>query len=107
MKLLIATIAIGIAVDDTIHMMTRLQLAFHKHRNYALAIQEAMTSIGRALLITSIILVSGFLSFTVAKMDSQMWFGLLLSLTIVIALIADFFLMPALVLIFKPFGAEQ
>ena len=31
----------------------------------------------------------------------------LLSLTIVIALIADFFLMPALVLIFKPFGAEQ
>ncbi len=107
MKLLIAPIAIGIAVDDTIHMMTRLQHAFQVHRNYAKAIQEAMTSIGRALLMTSIILVCGFLSFTVAQMDSQMWFGILLALTIFIALIADFFLMPALVLLFKPFGPED
>jgi len=107
MKLLIAPIAIGIAVDDTIHMMTRLQHAFAVHKNYAKAIREAMTSIGRALLMTSIILICGFSSYTLAQMDSQMWFGILLALTIFIALIADFFLMPALVLLFKPFGEES
>jgi len=107
MKLLIAPIAIGIAVDDTIHLLTRYHHEFQKHKNYNKALIAAMSDVGRALLITSIVLVCGFSVFSFSQMDSQFWFGLMLALTIFIALVADFFVMPALILIFKPFGPEE
>jgi len=58
------------------------------------------------LFITSVILAAGFSMFTLATLESQSWFGILLTLTIIIALIADFFVMPALILVLKPFGEE-
>ncbi len=106
MKLLIAPIAIGIAVDDTIHMLTRLQHEFHKRKNYNEALIAAMSDVGRALLITSIVLICGFSVNCVSQMDSQFWFGILLAMTIFIALVADFFVMPAIILLTKPFGPE-
>ena len=106
-KLMIAPIAIGIAVDDTIHMLTRFQYEFNKRGNYRQALIATMTGVGRALLITSVVLVCGFMSYTIAQMDGQFWFGILLALTIVVALLADFFVMPALILCLKPFGPER
>lgn len=106
-KLLVAPIAIGIAVDDTIHLLTRYHNEFAKRRNYEEALLAAMTNVGRALFITSIVLVAGFSMFTLATLESQTWFGILLTLTIIIALIADFFVMPALILVLKPFGKEN
>lgn len=105
-KLLIATVAIGIAVDDTIHMMIRFHHEFQRRGHYQQAFLHTMNDVGRALVITSITLILGFLVFTLSIMDNQFWFGVLLSSTIFIALIADFLLMPALILIFKPFGKE-
>lgn len=106
MKLLIAPIAIGIAVDDTIHFVTRFQHEFNRCRNYAEAIRASMAGVGRALMITSVVLVCGFLMNCFTQMDSQFWFGMLLSLTIALALVADFLLMPALIMLLKPFGPE-
>lgn len=106
MKLLIAPIAIGIAVDDTIHLMTRLHHEFLRCRNYAEALDAALQDVGRALVTTTVVLVAGFSVFSLSQMDSQFWFGMLLSGTLVTALLADLLLMPALVLWLKPWGEE-
>jgi predicted RND superfamily exporter protein len=105
-RLLIASVAIGISVDDTIHLVTRLLHEFRRYGNYERALHEAMADVGRALFITSGVLTLGFLVLLFSAMDSLVRFGALLAGTIVMALIADFFLMPALVLTLKPFGPE-
>lgn len=105
-KLMIGCLAIGIAVDDTIHLVSRCQHEFRRQGSYEKALMHAMTHVGRALFITSIVLVAGFLVFLDSLMDSLAQFGVLVAATISVALLADFFLMPALILVFKPFGPE-
>jgi len=106
-KLLIAPVAIGISVDDTIHHVTRFRLEFQRCGEYREALRLSMTDVGRALFITSAALVLGFLTFLFSVMDSQTTFGALLASTIVVALLADFFLMPALMMTFRAFGPER
>ena len=105
-RLLIAPVAIGIAVDDTIHLMTRYHHEFRKVGNYEKALFASMDGVGRALFITSAILVLGFMSNAFSVMDGQKSFGILLSTVIAVALVADFLLMPALILWLQPFGPE-
>jgi predicted RND superfamily exporter protein len=105
-KMMIAAIAIGISVDDTIHLMMRFHHEFQEHGRYESALREAMGDVGRALMITSIALVLGFMVFTSSELRATATYGWLLSGSIVTALIADFFFMPALVLVLKPFGPE-
>jgi hypothetical protein len=105
-KVMIAAVAMGIAVDDTIHLMSRVRYEFHRLGNYRAALDEALRDVGRAVLITSIALVLGFLVLLLSILDSQAVRGVLLATTIVTALIADFLLLPALILTFKPFGPE-
>ncbi|MEM8606087.1 MAG: MMPL family transporter [Myxococcota bacterium] len=106
-RLLIAPIAIGIAVDDTIHLVTRYHHEFLRLRDYEKALYASMEDVGRALFVTSAILVVGFLMNLFSLMDSQKSFGLLLAIAIGTALLADFLLMPALILWLKPFGPES
>jgi len=105
-KIMIAAVAIGIAVDDTIHLVLRYRHEFELCGDYAEALRRALGDIGRALLITSVALVCGFLVLTASTLDSQATYGILLATTIVSALIADLLLMPALVLTLHPFGPE-
>jgi predicted RND superfamily exporter protein len=105
-KAAIAAVAMGIAVDDTIHLISRYRYEFRLCGDYAEALRAALTDVGRALVITSIALVAGFLVLLGSVLDSQATQGLLLATTIVTALVADFLLAPALVLTFHPFGPE-
>lgn len=105
-RLLLATIAIGIAVDDTVHFATRLRREFYKTGNYVDAVRASIQHVGRALVITTVILTVAFSSFLASQMAVLASFGILLASTIVMALIADIFLLPALVLVFKPFGPQ-
>jgi predicted RND superfamily exporter protein len=105
-KVSIAAVALGIAVDDTIHLMSRVRYEFERLGNYHDALRESLHHVGRAVMITSVALVLGFLVLTLSVLDSQAVRGVLLATTIVAALIADFLLMPALILTFKPFGPE-
>ncbi|MFA9471798.1 MAG: RND family transporter, partial [Deltaproteobacteria bacterium] len=105
-RLLIAPVAIGLAVDDTIHLMTRYHHEFGKLGDYKKALYASMDGVGRALFITSAILVVGFLTNVFSVMDGQKSFGILLATVIAVALVADFLLMPALILWLKPFGPE-
>lgn len=105
-KLLLATIAIGIAVDDTIHLMINLRRQFLKTGNYAQAVDLALKDVGPALMITTIILIGAFSCYLLSSMAIISSFGLLLSAAILVALLADLLFMPALVLLTKPFGSE-
>jgi predicted RND superfamily exporter protein len=105
-KVMIAAVSIGIAVDDTIHLVSRYHHEFLLCGDYQKALRDAMQDVGRALLITSIALVFGFLMLLFSVMANNTTFGVLIATTITVALVADFLLMPALVLTFKPFGPE-
>ena len=105
-KLFIAVVAIGIAVDDTLHLVLRYRHEFERTGSYEAALHASMEDVGRALFITSVALVLGFACLTLSVMASQHTFGLLLAGTISVALLADFLLLPALVLTFEPFGPE-
>lgn len=103
-RLLMAPVAIGISVDFTIHLVTRYRHDFLESGDYESALGASMVDVGRALFITALVLVAGFLVFTFSIMDAQVSFGILLATVIVVALIANFFLMPALMMTFEPFG---
>jgi hypothetical protein len=105
-KVMIATVALGIAVDDTIHFVTRYHHEFRTRGSYAEALTAAMSDVGRAVFITSLILVLGFLVSLFSVLDAQAKSGSLMAGTIAIALVADLFFTPALVLTLKPFGPE-
>ncbi|MBW2713058.1 MAG: MMPL family transporter [Deltaproteobacteria bacterium] len=106
-RLLIAPLAIGIAVDDTIHLVTRYHMEFRRCGDYAKALEDCLLNVGRALIGTTVILVMGFIMNVFHGMETQVVFGKLIAWTIFSALIADFFLMPALILLLKPFGPEK
>jgi len=105
-KLLLATIAISIAVDDTIHLTVAFRKAFLRSGSYKVALRESMEYVGPALLVTTAILVGAFSCYLFSDLASISQFGLLLSIAIVVALVADLLFMPALLVATKPFGKE-
>lgn len=105
-KLLLATIAIGIAVDDTLHLVTRYRSRFYETGDYREALRLGLTDVGPALIITSIILIVSFLTFLFSETTILANFGFLLGGTILVALLADLFFMPVLLMQTKAFGPE-
>ena len=93
--ILIATFAIGIAVDDTIHFLTRLR--FESQEAPEEALKRTFFFTGRAIVQTTVILCIGFLPFAMSDYFSTRIIGTLLPMTLVVALIADLLLVPALV----------
>ena len=106
-KLLIGCVAIGIAVDDTVHMIVRYRHEFRVCGNYQEALAASLKDVGRALFITSAVLVAGFMVCLFSTMRSLSDFGVLVACTIFIALLADFFLLPALIMATRAFGPER
>ena len=96
---LVAATTLGIIVDDTVHFLHKYQFAINVGKTTEEAIHHAFTSVGPALLLTSSILIVGFLvlSFSVFKLNSDM--GVLTAVTLALALIFDFLLLPALLLL--------
>jgi len=97
--MMVASIAIGLAVDDTIHFMHNFRRYYDQSGDPVLAVHETLQSTGRAMLVTSIVLSIGFFIFAFATMSNVRNFGLLTGFTIVMALLADYFLAPALMVL--------
>ena len=95
-NLLIASIAIGIAVDDTIHYLHHFHVDYRLHGDVDAAIQYTVRHSGRAMISTSTVLVIGFGVFLTSQMYNVQRFGGLVSLTIVFALLIDIVFAPAL-----------
>lgn len=94
--MLIASIAIGLAVDDTIHFMYNFRKYYEKTADVKEAVHRTLQTAGRAMLTTSVVLSMGFFIFTLASMNNLFYFGLLTGVAILLALAADLILAPAL-----------
>lgn len=94
----VAGMTLGIVVDDTIHFLSKYRYARLESHTPEDAVRYAFSSVGKALVVTSIVLICGFLvlSFSDFKLNSSM--GVLTAITIAVALIIDFFLVPPLLL---------
>jgi len=97
--LLIGSIAIGLAVDDTIHFMHNFRRYYLESKDYKEAIEHTFFTTGKAMVITTIVLSLGFYAYTMANMISVQNFGLLTGSVIVMALLADLLLAPALMIV--------
>ena len=95
--LLISIIAIGIGVDDTIHFLMRYRLELSRHNDHARAVKNAFSFAGRAIVMTTIILVVGFLPCVMSGYMTMRLLGTLLPLCLVVALAADLLLAPAMI----------
>ncbi len=97
---IVFTIAFGIAVDDTIHFTSKLKLELNKGKSLLYALKRTYLSTGKAIIVTSIILSGGFLILILSSFGGTFYTGLLISLTLIFALIIDLTLLPALVILF-------
>ena len=101
--MLVGNIAIGLAVDDTVHFMHNFRRYFEESGDAKFGVMETLHTTGRAMLVTSCVLSIGFFIFMFASMNNLFHFGLLTGLTIIMALLADYFIAPALmVVVHKP-----
>ncbi|WP_076502334.1 efflux RND transporter permease subunit [Belliella pelovolcani] len=94
----IFTVAFGIAVDDSIHFMTKLYNELGKGKRLLYALKRTYMETGKAIILTTIILVSGFAILTLSEFGVTFYAGLLISLALFFALIADLLLLPILLL---------
>jgi predicted RND superfamily exporter protein len=95
--IVIAMIAIGIGVDDTIHFLTRLKFESARTSDPVVSLQRTFHFSGRAMVITTVILALGFAPFALSDYFSVRMFGTLLPFTLVVAVLADILLIPAMV----------
>ncbi len=98
-SLMIASIAMGLVVDDTVHFIYNFRKYYLKTGSAETAINMTLTGVGRALLITSIVLSCGFFVTVFATLSHTIRFGIFTGITIIFALLADFILAPALMIV--------
>jgi predicted RND superfamily exporter protein len=101
-SLMIGSIALGIVVDDTVHFMYNFQKYYDKRGDPYFAVQKTLLGAGRAMLITSLVLSAGFFVLLCSSLKHLVNFGFFTGVTILIALIADFYLAPALLIMIHP-----
>lgn len=102
----IFSIAFGIAVDDTIHMLARLRQERRAGHGLREALRRSIVGTGKAILLTSVILLGGFLVLAGSAFESTMYLGLLVSATIVLACLADLLVLPALLHVLYPHSMQ-
>ena len=107
MTITIASITIGIAVDNTIHYIHRFQREFPKDRNYIATMYRCHGSIGKAMYYTSITITIGFSILVFSSFVPTIYFGLFTGLAMIVALLTDLMLLPKLLILFKPLGPEE
>lgn len=97
------TIAFGIAVDDTIHFLSKFKLELNKGKTMIRALRTTYITTGKAIIITSLILFSGFFMLVLSDFEGTYAMGALVSVSLLVAVIADLLLLPILLLWFyKP-----
>ena len=97
--ILIFSIAFGISVDDTIHFLAKYRQELKQHQwNIKEAVYLALQETGVSMIYTSIILFFGFGVFTVSSFGGTIALGILVSITLVFAMMADLILLPSLLL---------
>ncbi|MCA9264032.1 MAG: MMPL family transporter [Planctomycetales bacterium] len=89
-------VCVGIAVDDTIHFLTRFLQEKELETSTSVAIKKSFRAVGAALITTTLVLVTGFASVLISELPSHRTFSLMACSTIITALIADLVILPAM-----------
>ncbi len=93
---LVFSIAFGIATDDTIHFISRLKIELGYGKSLMYAFKRTYFETGKPIILTTFILMGGFMSLMISDFQSLFYFGFLICITIIIAVLADIFLLPVL-----------
>ena len=104
MTITIAAITIGIAVDNSIHYIYRFKEEFLRLKDYEKTLKVCHSTVGVAILNTSITIVFGFSILVFSKFIPTIYFGVFTGIAMLLAMISVLTLLPSLILISKPFG---
>ncbi len=94
----VTAIAFGIIVDDTIHFMTKYVGARKRGLLPSESVQSAFGAVGKALTATTVVFALGFMVFAASGLVTNQALGLLVGITVIIALLADFLFLPPLLM---------
>ena len=104
MTITIAAITIGIAVDNSIHYIYRFKEEYKSIKNYEKSLSYCHSSVGVAILNTSITIVFGFSILVFSNFIPTIYFGIFTGMAMLLAMISVLTLLPALLIKFKPFS---
>ena len=102
MTVTVAAVSVGMGVDNTIHYIFRFKKEYSASKNYLTASKNTHTTVGKALLYTSLTIIFGFLSLTISNFNPTVYFGLFTALAMIMAVISSLVLLPALLIKLKP-----
>jgi predicted RND superfamily exporter protein len=97
------SVTLGIAVDNALHYLWRFRAALQESGNYLSALRTAHGSAGRACVFTTVVITGGFWILTLSRFLPTAYFGGLLAFTMCGALAGHLMLLPAMVMILRPF----
>lgn len=106
MTITIAAITIGIAVDDSIHYIHRFISEFQTDGDYPAAIERSHGTIGRAMYFTTVTVAMGFSVLVLSNFVPTIYFGVLTSFAMLIALLANLTLLPLLIIMLRPLSGK-
>ena len=104
MTITIAAITIGIAVDNSIHYIYRFKEEFKSINDYNKTLDKCHSTVGIAILNTSITIVFGFSILVLSNFIPTIYFGVFTGIAMLLAMISVLTLLPKLLITFKPFG---
>jgi len=96
-SILCGSLAIGLVVDDTIHFMHTYQRYYHQSGSVSYSVEQTLLTTGRALLVTTMVLTTGFLVYRMAFMKNIQVMGTICAFIVVMAFLADIMLVPAII----------
>ena len=102
MTITITAITIGIAVDDTIHYVHRFHEEWRVDQDYVATMRRCHGSIGKAMYYTSLVIIAGFSILAFSNFNPTVYFGLLTGLAMLVALLSNLTLLPALLITVRP-----
>ncbi len=103
MTITIAAITIGIAVDNSIHYIYRFKEEYKNLNNYNETVKVCHSTVGKAILNTSITIVFGFSILVLSNFIPTIYFGIFTGIAMLLAMISVLTLLPSLILLIKPF----
>ena len=112
-SVIVFTVSLGLAVDDTIHFMVRFREEWRLGEEadpdllYQRALERTFASTGGAIVTTTLLLSLGFGALLFSRFPITRTFGILMEVTVIGALVADLLLLPACLALFKPFRRES
>ncbi len=106
MTITIAAITIGIAVDNSIHYIYRFKEEYRKINDYKITLEKCHSTVGVAILNTSITIIFGFSILVLSNFIPTIYFGIFTGIAMLLAMISVLTLLPALLQVFQPFGSK-